>query len=100
MTEDATPVSRLAITPAETPLPATPGFGINRIASPELDMNLGRQVRIGTVSGNRHSAIVLDATADAVELKICSYGGGARLPIARDQISEIELVTSDDHGMD
>lgn len=57
---------------------------------PELALSLGQRVRIDTVNGNQHRGVVLDATADAVELEIRRYGGGARLPIARDQISRIE----------
>ncbi len=78
--------------------PATdPAAGGSRVTTtyrvigfPELAMSLGQRVRIDTVNGNQHRGVVLDATADAVELEIRRYGGGARLPIARDQISRIE----------
>jgi hypothetical protein len=50
------------------------------------------RIRIATLAGGRHTGIVLGSTADAIELQITRYGGAARLPIARDQISRIELV--------
>lgn len=59
----------------------------------ELSTHTGRWVRVSTVNGHRYRGLVLDATADAVELEIRRYGGGARLPIPRDQISEIDLVS-------
>lgn len=81
-------------TPATTPSVSSAAVIVfTRIGFPELALHLGQQVRISTVSGNQHNGIVLDATADALELEIRRYGGGARLPIARDQISTIDLIT-------
>jgi hypothetical protein len=75
-----------------TPPVRASSAGISTIGFPELAMHLGQRVRIDTVNGNHHRGVVLDATADAVELEIRRYGGGARLPIARDQISRITVV--------
>jgi hypothetical protein len=75
----------LPVVPAVEPQPVAIGFA-------ELAVHLGRRVRVETVAGNRHQGIVLDATADAVELEIRRYGGGARLPIARDRIRSVELM--------
>lgn len=58
----------------------------------DLDSYRGQRVRIRTVSGGRHVGIVLAATADAVDLEIRRYGGGARLPIQREQINRIEVL--------
>lgn len=89
----AAPVER--VTPAAAAAPdARPTT--TRIAFPELSLYLGRRVRVETTGGNRHHGVVLDATADAVELEIRRYGGGARLPIARERISGIVLMPESD----
>lgn len=63
------------------------------ISFDEVGSHHGERVRIATVAGGRHVGIVLGSTADAVELQISRYGGAARLPIARDQISRIEVLS-------
>ncbi len=78
---------------AATVVPAPrPGIVARAIAFDELGSHHGGQVRIATVSGGRHVGVILDSTSDAVELQIVRYGGAARLPIVRDQISRIELL--------
>ncbi|MFB9067818.1 hypothetical protein [Pseudofulvimonas gallinarii] len=64
-----------------------------RIEFDDVGLHHGEQVRIATVAGGRHVGIVLGSTADAIELQISRYGGAARLPIARDQISRIEVLS-------
>lgn len=64
----------------------------HRIEFAEVASHHGEQVRIATVGGGRHVGIVLGSTDDAIELQISRYGGAARLPIAQEQISRIELL--------
>lgn len=58
----------------------------------EVANHHGEQVRIATIGGGRHVGLVLGSTDDAIELQISRYGGAARLPIAQEQISRIELL--------
>lgn len=58
----------------------------------EVGNHHGAQVRIATITGGRHLGVVLGSTVDAIELQIRRYGGAARLPIAQDQITRIEVL--------
>lgn len=96
---------RLVADPATASTPAQPSAapapGTLRpvaIDYAELGEHAGRHVRIRTVSGNRYRGRVLGSTADALELEIARYGGGARLPIPRDQIIGIEVLLATDGG--
>lgn len=79
--------------PEETaPAPPRPQLVYRAIEFDDLVDRRGDRVRVTTLGGNRHNGIVLAATADALELQITRYGGGARLPIAREQIARIERM--------
>lgn len=78
--------------PRAVPAPPRPRLVFRQIEFEQLAGRRGERVRITTLGGNRHSGVILDATDDALELQISRYGGGARLPIARDRIQLIELV--------
>lgn len=90
---DVPPALPPAIVKPARPLAPTNEPSFTPIEFPELTVHRGRWVRISTINGNRYRGLVLDATADAVELEIRRYSGGARLPIPRDQISQIDLMS-------